>query len=314
MGNPSNIKYLSHQQIDKIKWDACINTAENGLVYTYSYYLDAMSKHWDALVMSKGLHSENDYEAVMPLTWNKKYGICYLYQPFLAAQLGIFGKGVTEQMVHSFIEAIPSSFRFIDISLNNKNPGGSISSFIIQRNNYILDLNKPYETIRKDYSENIHRNIRKAFQLGCTVQKGIDVEMVIELATQQMKNQGTELVENIHHFRTLFHNLHSRQMAVTYGIFSTEKEILASCVFFLSHNRAYYILTGNHPKGKTTGSSHALIDAFIKDHAGKNIVLDFEGSDISSLALFYSSFGATLEIYPSLKINRLPFYLKWLKK
>jgi hypothetical protein len=102
-------------------------------------------------------------------------------------------------------------------------------------------------------------------------------------------------------------------MATTYGIFSNEKEILASCVFFFSHNRAYYILVGNDPKGKTTGSSHALIDAFIKDNAGKNIVLDFEGSDISSLALFYSSFGATLEIYPSLKINRLPFYLKWLK-
>lgn len=90
--------------------------------------------------------------------------------------------------------------------------------------------------------------------------------------------------------------------------------MIASCVFFFSNNRAYYILVGNHPNGKTIGASHALIDAFIADHAGQNLLLDFEGSDIRNLAFFYSSFGAVQEIYPALKINRLPFYLRWLKK
>ena len=103
-------------------------------------------------------------------------------------------------------------------------------------------------------------------------------------------------------------------MATTYGIVSSENELVASCVLFFSHNRAYYILVGNHSNGRNVGASHALIDAFIKEHAGKNLVLDFEGSDISNLALFYSSFGAVNEVYPALKINRLPFYLKWLKK
>ena len=103
-------------------------------------------------------------------------------------------------------------------------------------------------------------------------------------------------------------------MAVTYGILSAQNELVASCVFFFSHKRAYYILVGNHPNGKTIGASHALIDAFIKDHAGKNILLDFEGSDIRNLAFFYSSFGAVEEKYAALQLNRLPFYLKWLKK
>jgi hypothetical protein len=30
--------------------------------------------------------------------------------------------------------------------------------------------------------------------------------------------------------------------------------------------------------------------------------------------MFYKSFGAVPEIYPAIKINRLPFYLKWLKR
>jgi hypothetical protein len=119
--------------------------------------------------------------------------------------------------------------------------------------------------------------------------------------------------ENIGRFRRLYMLLRAGNKATTYGI-SLHNEVIASCVFFFSHNRAYYILVGNHPNGKTIGASHALIDAFIADHAGQDLLLDFEGSDIRNLAFFYSSFGAVQEIYPALKINRLPFYLKWLKK
>jgi hypothetical protein len=314
MSGSSNIQYLKHHEIDKAKWDACIDTATNGLIYAYSFYLDHMAKHWDALVLSKGLNSENDYEAVMPLTWNKKYSIRYLYQPFLTAQLGVFGKKITEEQVSHFVKSVPVSFRFIDISLNSNNIGGSPTKFVTQRSNYVLDLNKPYETLYGNYRENIQRNIKKSFQLGCSLQKNFDVEKVIELAKQQMKSQGNEESENIEHFRKLYQHLYNRQMATTYGIFSSKNELLASCVFFFSHDRAYYILVGNHPDSKNTGSSHALIDGFIKDNAEKNMLLDFEGSDIPNLAFFYSSFGAAHELYPALKINRLPFYLKWMKK
>lgn len=300
------IKYIRQAEIDKVKWDHCIDRSSNGLIYAYSYYLDAMAGNWDALVLG-------DYEAVMPLTWKKKYGIKYLYQPFLAAQLGVFGAAMHWELVGSFIKAIPASFRFAEISLNSKNSPIYPATLATDRINYLLDLDKPYETVRSDYAENIRRNMRKSSQLGCLAEKGFAVEKVIELAVQQMKSQGNTEKDNIDRFRKLFQYLHPRQMAMTYGIFSVENKLLASAVFFFSHNRAYYILVGNHPDGKTTGASHALIDAFIKDHAGKNMVLDFEGSDIPSLALFYKSFGATEEKYPAIRINRLPFYLKWMK-
>ncbi len=92
------IRYLTYQQIDKTKWDACIDNAENGLVYAYSFYLDAMAKNWDGLVL-------NEYEAVMPLTWNKKYSIHYLYQPPFTACLGVFGKTLTAETINEFLKA-----------------------------------------------------------------------------------------------------------------------------------------------------------------------------------------------------------------
>ena len=265
-----------------------------------------MSKNWNALIL-------NDYETVMPLTWNKKFGFHYLYQPFLTAQLGIFGNQLTKNIVEDFIQSIPSAFKYIDIALNIKNITGSPVAFTTHRSNYVLDLNFTYEYLYGNFRENIQRNIKKAYQQGCTIQKGIAVEKIINLALLQMKKHGHESLENITRFRNIYEDLQQRKMTATYAVLSPDKKVLASCVFFFSHNRAYYILVGNHPEGKTSGASHALIDAFIKDHAGKEMVLDFEGSDIPSLAHFYNSFGAEHEIYPALKMNRLPFYIKWLK-
>ena len=262
MDGSGNIQYFTHQQIDKSKWDHCIENAGNGLIYAWSYYLDNMAKHWDALVL-------NDYDAVMPLTWNKKFGIHYLYQPFLAAQLGVFGHTHSAELLTRFLNSIPGKFKYCDIFLNPNNDFPLKEFNLFRRSNYVLDLNKPYDQLYTHYRENIQRNIRKAIQAGCTVQKDFDAEKVIELAVQQMKEHSRESAENIDRFRKLYQRLHAGQMATTYGIFSPQKVLLASCVFFFSHNRAYYILVGNHPEGKTTGASHALIDAFIKDYAGK---------------------------------------------
>ncbi len=299
-----DIRYIPQQDIDTYKWDQCIEKATNGLIYGFSFYLDQMAVHWDALVL-------NDYEAVMPLTWNSRWGIKYLYQPFITAQLGLYGQSVTPALTDDFIKSIPTSFRYIDILLNAGNQ--PLSNAVSRRSNYILPLNRPYDTIADQYNENLKRNIKKSEQAGLTLKTNIDVELVIRLAAAQMREHGHESADNINRFRNLFTVLQEKNMARTYGIFQGE-QLGASAVFFSSHQRLYYILVGNHPSGREMGASHALIDALIREQAGTGQILDFEGSDIPGLAAYYRAFGAVEEPYPALKINRLPFFLKWLKK
>jgi hypothetical protein len=306
MADGLNIQYLPYTNIDKTKWDKCIEEADNSLIYGYSFYLDHMAKHWDALIL-------NDYEAVMPLTWNKKYGIYYLYQPPFTANLGVFGKNLSEILVTQLIQAIPKKCKLVEISLNHGNVLTSPPGFLISRMNYVLSLNKNYDELYNYYRENHQRNIQKCLQAGCTVEKNIPVESVIHLNKKQMERVAPVAEGGYNRFKKLYELLSGHNRAISYGIVDKQNQLLASCVFFFSKNRAYYIMVGNHPDGRNTGASHALIDAFIKDHAGKDQILDFEGSDIESLALFYSGFGAKQEIYPAIRLNRLPWYLKWLK-
>ena len=307
MATGDQIKYLQHKEIDKAKWDACISRAPNGLIYAYSFYLDAMAKYWDALVLK-------DYEAVMPLTWNRKYGFYYLYQPAFTASLGVFGKNLSKGIVDNFISMLPAKFKLVEISLNSGNIVGDPKIFSQLRSNYILPVNRSHEEIYKAYRDNHKRNITKAFQLGCNVSREASIDEIIQLNKEQLQQVDGTKPEDYPNFKKLYEFLKNKGEAKTYAIVDPKSNVLASAVFFFSHNRAYYIMVGNHPEGKTLGASHALIDTFIKDHAHQNLILDFEGSDIRNLAFFYSGFGATEEIYPALKINKLPWYIRLLKK
>jgi len=297
------IAYLPQADIDKKKWDNCIDSAGNGLIYAYSFYLDSMSQNWDALILG-------DYEMVMPLTWNKKYTIHYLYQPFFCAQLGIFGNNISSEIVKNFLENIPSKFKYWDFYLNRDNLFSIPNYPMYERSNYVLSLQNNYEKLSGNFAQSHVRNIKRAQRHGNEVKKDIPIAEVISLAKEQTNKFSPITEKDYDNFSSLFEVLYKKKMAVTYGVYSSQNQLTASCAYVFSHHRAYYILVGNHPNGRTSGASHLMIDHFIKEYSGENIVLDFEGSSISSLAFFYKSFGAILEKYPGIKLNRLPAIAK----
>ncbi len=299
-------KYIRKHEIDIVKWNDCIDQASNGLVYAYSWYLDQMAGDWDAVILE-------DYSIVFPLPYRKKYGIYYVYQPAFTAQLGIFGNDITPGIVESFFKAIPSKFRLIEMNLNTQNILEP-SETVILRQNFILDLSRSFTELENSFRDNIKRNSRKAEQYGLVFSNKVSIEEVIGLSKQHMGALTNLTDKDYDNCKKLVSSLEEKGMSAIYGVRNNNQQLLASAVFFFSHKRAYYILVGNHPNGKTLGASHFLLSSFINKYSGKDLILDFEGSDIKSLAFFYSSFGATLEHYPALRIYRLPWWARIFKK
>lgn len=302
----NKILYTHRKDIDTVKWDRCIDQATNGLIYAQIGYLDAMSRNWDALILG-------DYEAVMPLTWNRKYTISYLYQPFLCASLGVFGNGLDASLINDFLVSIPARFRYWDIYLN---PGNNIpvEGFqFYQRVNFVLCLDQPYDVLYGNFRNSYKQILRRFEKLGNQVSRGTPVDEVIALAKDQLNPLFRIKPADYHNFASLFDRLKASGRAESYGVYDKNKQLLASGLFLFSNQRAFYVLAGNHPNGRTIGASHAMLDAFIREYSGTKLVLDFEGSDVSRIAFFFKGFGATELYYPGLKYNRLPGILRWLK-
>ncbi len=306
MPNAYDIRFVSNDQINRSKWDQCIDSSAHPLLYAKSLYLDQFCPDWQALVL-------NDYQAVMPLTGRIKWGIQYLYQPFLCAQLGVFGGKTDQPVMAAFLQNIPRKYRYIDICLNAGNdlPAGTPGLYF--RDNYVLSLKPEIGELTQHYRENTLRNIRKAEKAGLTVETGFSFDVVIKLARKEKRTAGNGDTREFLQLHALLHEMKNPEQVQSWGVRNKEGEWIATALFFFHANRAYYILVGNTPEGRESGASHLLIHSFIEKQAGTCLLLDFEGSDVPGLAFFYSGFGATLEKYPCLKWNRLPWFLKWVK-
>jgi hypothetical protein len=303
------IQYLTNEHIDRRKWDECIARSFNGIVYAYSWYLDIVSPQWDALI-------KDDYKSIMPLTWRKKYRIKYLYQPFFTQQLGVFSiEKSNADLVNKFLEAIPKQFKFVEINLNTFNHFNA-SNFSTKSNlTHELDLIESYENIAKNYSDNLKRNLKKAQNNKLQTVFVNQSAPVINLFRENRGASLSNLKERDYKtLTTLMIQAIQRGKAQILNVVNEHNKLCAGAFFIESNNKVIFLFSGLSKDGKNWNAMSFLIDSFIRQNAGKNITLDFEGSNDENLARFYKSFGSKQCIYLQVKINRLPFPLNKLKR
>jgi hypothetical protein len=300
----SQIQYYSRQQIDKEKWDACIQSSVNSLIYGYAFYLDNMAANWDALVL-------NDYEAVMPLIWNRKWGIPYLYQPAFTQQLGIFSSTVSpEELAPVFIERLKHQFRFAEIFLNHRNAFVGLAP----RTNFILLLHANYATISQGYSRDALSNIRRAEKFDLQYERMNDFHIAGAQYKKLYASRTRHIKDNDYsNFERLCSIAEKNNMLVARQV-SNKQELLATALLLLDKNRLYLLQSATLPAGRAKEANYFLIDNIIKEFSGGSFILDFEGSDIPGIAHFYSNFGAVNQAYYFLRYNRLPWPLRLVKK
>ncbi len=300
------IRYVRHDEIDFDKWDVCIDNAINGMFYGYSWVLDMCARTWDALV-------EDDYRAVMPLPYRKKAGMKYVFQPFFVQQLGVFSThSLTEDVSKRFIDAIPGVFLFGEFSMNTYNPLPSDHPYISGRGvTHELDLIPPYGQLREKYSKNTRRNIKKALESGVFVTSHGRPEEIIQAFRQNRGSRNIPFTEK--DYQVLKHVIYAgiyKGMVSLKCAYSATNDFCAGIVFFTSHNKSVWLFSGSTPEARSNSAMSLLVDEYIRENAGKEMILDFEGSADPNLARFYRGFGSEECVFLHIKMIRMPFVLK----
>ncbi|MDP2337180.1 MAG: hypothetical protein Q8N05_12175 [Bacteroidota bacterium] len=308
MNNPE-IYLVKNKDIDFQKWDQCIDRSPFGIVYAFSWYLDRICPHWDALIWG-------DYLYVMPLVNNSKLGIHYVYQPFFTQQLGVFSNFPPEpEIINQFLHAIPKQFRLTDMNLNLGNTPTTNHFSIKQNITYHLLLHSGTTDFSIYYNANTRRNIQKAIQNKVSITPVYDIKMFLEFTRNNLKNKSPEL-KSKHYLalqKVISHALYY-QLGEIYGAWDSGNNLVAAVFFLHSNQKSIYLAASSSEKGIEQSAMFLLIDTFIHNNTGKNLILDFEGSNLSGVARFYAGFGAMPQIYFSVHQNRLPKILRFFKK
>lgn len=301
------IKYFSHNEIDKNKWNNCIKDSVNGLIYAYSWYLDIVCPKWNALI-------EDDYKSVMPLPSAKKYGFIYIYPPPFTQQLGVFSTSrLNNESVEKFLQHIPSDYRYIEMNMNTLNRAKPVNFETRNLVTHLLDLISTYQQLYSNYSSQAKRNLKKAASCSLSIVKNVPPQKIIELFND---NRGKEYKQKPGYYKllnTLMLNCIKRDFGQCWGVYDNNKKLCAGTFFIGSNKRVIFLFSGVNSKGYETNAMTFLVDQFIQTNAQRDVTLDFEGSMDVDIARFYKGFGSKETHYIQVRKNSLPVPAKWLK-
>lgn len=300
------IHHLAHKAIDKRWWDERIAASQSPLWYARSAVLDAASPGWEALV-------DDNAQAVMPLTRDRKWGIPYLYQPFALQRLGVFSPESSVEQNTAFLRAIPTKYKLCDIYMNSPGPLGQLGDLLLEeRQSMELDLSPDLVTLRAAYSENHRRGLRKWTSEGEFRTISADTFLKVVSGSEQFRQWGITPKQqgSLARIAAVAETLGDGRFV---GL-QRDAEWLAVAFFVEWAGRIIFMKGLATKAGRGVSALHRVLDDMIVHQAGKPMVLDMAGGNAPELRRFYSGFGARPALYLHARYNRLPQLLRKIKE
>lgn len=290
----NEVTHVLRKNIDEQKWNDCIKNSINGLPYAYTWYLDSVAENWDGLVYNK-------YEAVMPCSWYSKGLFRILYQPHYCQQGGVFSVNeITPQLYHDFLICAKKKYTLRHVQLNPEvKPLASVFR-LQERTNLVLPLGSPFVALKKKFTSNHTRNISKAKKFNLKFEQWNKLDQFQSFYAANV-NLDKEPLNPIHFtsFNTLTQKLTSIGNSTIYVALDEMQTPMAAVLIIPHRKRLIALVNTSSSAGKKIGAAHFLYASLIEKFADKDLLFDFEGSSVPTIARFYEGFGA---------INQ-PFYV-----
>ena len=297
----NEIAIIPSFNIDREKWDRCINESSNALIYGTTTYLDHLADHWTGIVL-------NDYEMVMPVAWRKKLGIRYCYNVPFIQQLGIFcgKKNPDEKLIK---ESLFSVCRYGDYPFNFGNSIGETGAFV----NYILPLDATFVNLAKRFSGDAIQNIRRSEGHGFHYEKG-EIDEAFHYFLKLYGALAGVTGEQFTRFRKLCIFIGKNGGILVRKVTGPDGSLLAIALLPKDKKRIYNVMNSTLPEGKKKEANYFLLSRLWMEFEDSGMIFDFEGSDIPGVKEFYRKFGGLNQPYHKLHFNHLPWPVKLFKK
>ena len=327
---------LKRHQIDDRAWNALIDEARNPVVYAYTWYLDCVSPHWQALVLIDSGELIVDsapavghqslpsfgYRIVMPLPVRRKWGVRVVQLPLFCQYLGVFSKDeLTEYQLARFLGSLDRHFPYVSVYdfhpahtnlLRKLLP--SYQHFEPQdKATHWLNLEKPYAELARGFSADRRKNLKKSRKYAWEWVESEDIEPLIQLFRDNHASQIQNVQESAYDLlKNLARTLLQKQTAIIYYALQHGK-IHGGTMIVEKNRMGIYIFNAADSAGRRGNARTFLLDQYFQAAAGQLKTFDFESPEVESITRFYESFGAGRQVLISIKKNKLPFPFRQLQ-
>lgn len=300
------ISFVSRAELNVEKYNKCIKDSLQSRIFAFSWYLDIACGTWGVLVL-------NDYEAVMPIPWNKKHTMKYVYPPLWVLELGVFS--LKEIKTEPFIEVLLSHFKFVELRLNTDNKIDEINNQRIIKTMQWMSITEGYDYTFSKYRKDRKKDLNKASSFGLKEVWEDDAENLITLFKNNIGKRDQNIKgKDYKNLRSLINICLKKKKGEILAVYDDKERLVASAFFLLHNNTVTILVSSTDLENRKNGANTFLIDRAIWRYQQKYTIFNFGGSSIQTIANYFKSFGAQESSYGFIKENKLPLLVKMFKQ
>lgn len=297
------IRQIARKDLDTEKYTDCLEQSLNYRLYAEVWYLDVVADgKWDCLVY-------NDYDAVMPLPYRKKFGIKHIAQPPYCQQLGVFHKvsldeNLFEQFEKKLHRKLVRAYHFNEENTAMFVPKGE------KRINQILALDFEYEVYLNSLRKNRKQELRAGLLDNYKITESATSQSFLKILEQCYQHLYKQIKDD--RLQKLTAELQERHLAKTIEI-THENIVVASSLYVYSKHRIIQLINAKLHNTNHNFNTH-IVNYMIKTHLNQEMILDFEGSTLQGVNAFNNSMRAITQYYTSFSnlhfIEKMLYFLK----
>lgn len=281
----SEIRKIKRKDLDLEKYSKTLSASLNYRVYAEYWYLDVVANgNWECLVYG-------DYEVLMPIPFQRKFGLKFIIQPPYCQQLGVFySKEISIELFQKFEQKLHKyrvrAYHFNEENTTKFHPKGE------RRINYVLDLNPSYEELKRGFSKSTKWNLKQFEKSETSIQDGkYSLKKIVDLkVATSLKPFSEKLLFDC--FQVLAN--HNRLKVLHIYV---EGNMEAYACFVHSGNRWIYLSAATKEQGKKIAAPTGFLHEMIQQYSHQDFELDFEGSMIPQVNYFFKGFGGNPNEY-----------------
>lgn len=309
---------LNRKEIDTVLWNRCIDHARFSCLYAYSWYLDAVSPGWKALVSTV----ENGYMIVMPVPIRNKWFLKVVSQPFYCQYLGIFSpEKIPEEVIAVFLSKFTREFWYVSGYSFHPAHDSFLLSALSQQYQFTVQLltthwlEIPEDKTPFSYTPDRIVNLKRSYRCNWELSDSDDISPLIRLFDE---NHLTNFENGIHHdsykwlarLATLL--LQHKMARLWYAV--SDGTVHAGILVAYTAGKHYYLFNAADEKGRKGNARTWLLDQYFRQTGAGAHTFDFESPEVKNIADYYRSFGAEPIRFISVRKNGLPRPFRWFQE
>ncbi len=281
-----------------------------GTLFHEDWWLNAATGgHWDVLTVER----DGIVVASMPFFMRTRFGLRFLLMPPYTRTLGpLFSELPTKpakrlsaqvELLRALLDKVPKHDRFemilppeSDLTLAFV----ACSYMVTNTFTFIWDGNPPADLLLRDMQANTRRKILASAK-KLHAERHADLDRFIRMSVLE----HGRLLRNNHDFAVvgaIFQACLEREQALVLSAVDEDGRDVAVCVLVWGCGVLYNLLAARHPEESGPGGNSFLVWEAMRIAQEKGLTFDSDGVYSPHAALFYSRFGLTPKVRPT--VNR----------